>query len=611
MKECPQCHYCFGDHMERCDRDRSLLEELLPGTPIIGRKYRLDRKIGSGSMSMVFQGSAIETGEPLAVKVIMPELLYIDPGLVDLFVQHTRAAAALQHQNIVRVFDYGQTSQQVLFLVSEFLEGASLAELLASERRLNIVRALTLAGQLCEGVVYAHRHGVQHRDLKPSNLFISTDGSGNECLKILDFGLARLKTAELIELVPPSLRDTLLGRPYYLAPEQFEGGAVDARADLYAIGALTYHMLAGRPPFEGANYPTLKEQHLTTPPPPLRIFCPELAPAIEELVMKALEKEPSRRHASVLTLAVQLASQREHLINEEKYRTRDLAELNPPAKFVAQSSDADDQIYDELLEELKEINTGEISSMIKMIEPEQVIAAQQRSELVEELSPAAIIYLFASQFLPPLASGQRRRQLHNNFFTERERLAALLLTAALFSLRRRGALEITTGARESQQRQMALRPQRNEGFVVEALNVDIVPLDALEGKIINALRQASPLRFYNIFLNIAQTSVATVEREAICEIVADYIADELAVRRLLQAFRRNLPLEAGESAIHYEATQTMAAYAPQAELVERWLLELQQEPPVEVGGKQIQPFAHIFKYYTDLFRHNSRELGGE
>ena len=225
---------------------------------------------------------------------------------------------------------------------------------------------------------------------------------------------------------------------------------------------------------------------------------------------------------------------------------------------------------------------------------------------ITELSPTCIVYLFVQQFLPSVLSGQRSRKMHNNFATERERLAAMLLTVALFSLSCRGAIEIAVGS-NTQKKQIALN-NRNDGLIVRAINLDLPPLDILECKITDSLKRTNISRFYNIFLHIAQTSVASTEKEAICEIVADSIADELTVRKLLQSKRRSRMLESGESAIDYELASDLTPYQNQASAVTDWIQALQRQATLELSGKPVQPFIYILKYYTDLFRHNSKEL---
>ncbi|MEW6736029.1 MAG: serine/threonine-protein kinase [Acidobacteriota bacterium] len=618
MKECPVCNSCFGDHMNVCDRDQSLLQELLPGAPIIGKRYRLDRKIGAGTMGIVFQGTEIETGKTIAVKIISPELLYVDPGLVDLFVQHGRAATTLQHPNIVRVFDYGRTSHNLLYLIMEYLEGCTLTELLNQQGKLSIKHALSIITQVCEAIAGAHRFGIHHRDLKPSNVFITIDSNGQEIVKVLDFGIARLKTVELLALVPTTVRETLLSNPYYMAPEQFEGTAIDARADIYAIGVLLYHIFTGQLPFYGSSYDAIKEQHLKAAAPPLRQLRPEAPATIETIIMKTLEKQPSQRFTTVFALAVQLAAQQEALA--QTVIPEIIATTNPAKLEHEQSSTSPEQKDPAEILPLMAVMAPSLAydplatnpgysfpeeDPLQKTEPTFVTISDQP---IGELSPTSLVYLFPQQFLPELLAGQRRHVMHKGFITERERLAAMLITVALFSLRRRSVIEIAHGPAAAARLPRSMRPRHNQGFIVYANNLEEAWLDALEEKILSALKKTNPSRFYNIFLHIAQTSVATVEREAICEIVADCIAEDLATRRLLRPIRRKPPIEPGESAIQYEAAAELDPFTPQVEAVQGWLLSLQQEGKVDLAGKQVQPFNYIFKYYTDLFRHNSREL---
>ncbi len=850
MKECPICHTCFGDRMEVCNNDKSLLLDLIPGASVIDNKYRLDKKIGIGRVGIVFQATVMKTGEVVAIKVISPNLVTADPSLPERFLTLIRAFASLDHVNIVKVFDFGQTEENILYFVMEYLSGATLAELLQQQKQLSLELALSVSSKVCEAIANAHRSGVYHLDLKPSNIFVCSGKDGQQLVKVVDFGIVRLKVPSLISQLSPMQRDYVLGKPYYFAPEQFTSDQIDLRSEVYAIGAILYHLLAGNPPFTGGSYPMLKMQHIGVTPPSLREIRPDILPTLESIIIKALEKRSSQRHSSVIALAIQLSAQlakyRESLLNQinqanstasglpippepfyssdptpppiNKYTTKSgadntlaalpvapeafyssdsvlaptlersrtlafklgdtlgalpippepfyssdptpapittyspifvpndtLAALpSPPEPFYSSdptpppveenpqsllikmketlgsfSNSSESPCSDELisgseksvstpikLEEtlgafpetsgysretpidttvyevakdkskpfnksygitepvysipsliaptlrieegnivtrplasesfyvgeafdeasqksIEEIQIFEQVDIDKAFEQAGIGETAERTSIskflafpstkqpsfsapVYELSPNAIIYLFVERFVPALLSGQRGRQMHGNFSAERERLAALLLVTALFSLACRGVIEISVGNNNSQKKQIAL--SQHEGFIIRGVNLEIPALDILESKIVDNLKSAKATRFYNLFLYIAQTSVATSEREAICEIVADMIADELSVHSFLRSKQKTRKLQPGESAVYYELACDLSPYRNQAVAIQDWLQSLQQQAEIDLVGKPVQPFMHIFKYYTDLFRHNSKEL---
>jgi serine/threonine-protein kinase len=269
---------------------------------VIGRalgKYRVLERLGAGGMGEVYAAEDTSLGRKVALKVLRPEVA----GSADRrqrFQREARAVAALNHPNIVTLYSVEEAEGQ-LFLTMELVEGRSLRELLR-EGPLPVGRLVALASQVCEGLCTAHAAGVLHRDLKPDNLIVTAD----DRVKILDFGLAKLLTPpasggdpDAATLSSPGMT---LGTAGYMAPEQALGKAVDARADLFAVGVVLYQMATGRAPFEGDTVVALFDHLLHRPPVSPERHVPGLPAGLVAVILKALEKDPARRYGGAREL---------------------------------------------------------------------------------------------------------------------------------------------------------------------------------------------------------------------------------------------------------------------------------------------------------------------
>jgi serine/threonine-protein kinase len=313
MRECPRCERCYEDDTLVCPDDQAKTKHTLPGTTLLNGRYRLEKRLGRGAMGQVYlaRDENLITRR-VAVKTIRPDVLS-DEDLqegeaIARFEREARTAASVQHPNVIGVTDFGKSEEGVFFLVMEYVEGESLYQLLRREGTIPVQRALMLLRQTCAGVEAAHDEGILHRDLKPANIFIvqrkKKEGgsiSGDDLVKVGDFGLAKIISQSLAGATSgsgPASRG-ILGTPEYMAPEQMHAGAtLDARADIYALGAIAYHMLAGRPPFTG-EIMQIFAQKLTQETPPLSTIRSDIPANVEKAVMHALEKEPDSRSASV------------------------------------------------------------------------------------------------------------------------------------------------------------------------------------------------------------------------------------------------------------------------------------------------------------------------
>jgi serine/threonine protein kinase/formylglycine-generating enzyme required for sulfatase activity len=299
MKECPACRRCFPDEINHCPQDGDATTQSLVGEPILDARYQLERRLGQGGMGVVFQARHIFLKTSHAIKVILPDLVGNDPMLVTRFRQEALAAAAIRHQNIIAVTDFGVVRGTMPFLVMEFVNGKSLQDILAVEKKMSAERALEFASAIGAGVSAAHRQNIVHRDLKPLNIMTQTGQSISEGLKILDFGLAKIKSGELLGSFVQAKTSGLMGSPFYMAPEQWSDEEPDARADVYSLGIILYQMLSGDVPFKGNSIPAIMKKHLTLPPPSFASVGVDVAPRIEAVVYHALEKDPAARIPTV------------------------------------------------------------------------------------------------------------------------------------------------------------------------------------------------------------------------------------------------------------------------------------------------------------------------
>jgi formylglycine-generating enzyme required for sulfatase activity/serine/threonine protein kinase len=299
MKECPACRRCFSDDINHCPQDGDATTPSLLGEPILDARYQLEKRLGQGGMGVVFQARHIFLKTSHAIKVILPDLVGNDPMLVTRFRQEALAAAAIRHPNIIAVTDFGVVRGTMPFLVMEFVNGKSLQDILAEEKVMPPARALEFAAAIGAGVAAAHRQSIVHRDLKPLNIMTQLGQPVAEGLKILDFGLAKIKSGELLGSFIQAKTSGLMGSPFYMAPEQWSDEEPDARADIYSLGIILYQMLAGDVPYKGSSIPSIMKKHLTLPLPTFKSMGVDVSPRLEAVVQHALEKEVANRTPSV------------------------------------------------------------------------------------------------------------------------------------------------------------------------------------------------------------------------------------------------------------------------------------------------------------------------
>jgi serine/threonine protein kinase len=258
--------------------------------------YRIEGVAARSGMASIYRGTDLRTGRPVAIKIPHPEMEG-DPQFYDRFQREQEIGKKLDHPNVVKVIVDEDRSR--LYMVSEWVEGRLLRQLLNEVKKLPPERAIKIALGICNALDYIHSQGVAHRDLKPENIMVDSEDN----VKLIDFGIAanagsrRLTFAKLTEA---------MGTPDYISPEQVKGGRGDARSDIYALGVMLYEMLTGRVPFTGPNPFVIMNDRLLNSPIPPREIDPEISPQLQEIIYRAIERDPKRRYASAREFAKDL-----------------------------------------------------------------------------------------------------------------------------------------------------------------------------------------------------------------------------------------------------------------------------------------------------------------
>jgi predicted Ser/Thr protein kinase len=264
--------------------------------PLVGKvidgRFEVIERVGEGGMGVVYKVRQVPIGRIVAMKVLSQEMAG-DPNWVMRFEREARASSQLQHPNTIRMFDFGKTREGRLFMTMEFLDGRSLREVIADDAPLDPARVLKILVQCCASLGEAHAAGIIHRDIKPDNVFLLTMAGSPDFVKLLDFSVAKLLQESDGMRTQAGI---VFGTPQYMSPEQGRGMPLDARSDLYALGILAFEMLTGYVPFHHDQNPMIVLQmHVQKAVPPLPAGVP---PIVQQVVYKALEKDPAKRHQS-------------------------------------------------------------------------------------------------------------------------------------------------------------------------------------------------------------------------------------------------------------------------------------------------------------------------
>ncbi len=272
-------------------------------------KYRIDHVLGTGGMGVVVAATHLQLQSRVAIKFLSPDAVRSDASAARLL-REARASANIKSDHVARVIDVGTLETGAPYIVMEHLEGMNLAALLRQRERLPVGEAATYVLQACDGIAHAHALGIVHRDLKPSNLFVTRRANGSSSVKVLDFGLSKVTEPGGHLPADAHLTSTtdVIGSPVYMSPEQLRSTRdVDARTDIWALGTILFELIAGQPPFRARTLPQLCMLILHSKARSLREVCPDVPPALEAVVRRCLEKDPSKRFDSVRELVQALA----------------------------------------------------------------------------------------------------------------------------------------------------------------------------------------------------------------------------------------------------------------------------------------------------------------
>jgi len=337
-RRCPRCGTVYGDTARFCPRDGSQLIEVqprpapappppaggtavrTPPTParaldraaslsgqVLDTRYQVLKKLGEGGMSYVYLAKDVASGAPVAIKVLSPKLA-TDKSSVERLRREAGLAMRLDHANVCRIIRLGESEDGLIYLVMPFLEGELLSDREVRGGPMELAAGIDVLRQVCAGLHHAHELQIVHRDLKPENIMLVPEDGGRQRAVVMDFGLAKERRADpaIAKLTATGI---ILGTPEFMSPEQIRGKPLDARSDVYALGIVAFEMFSGKLPFQGRNAQEMMIARLRGQPLPLRQFRPDLPPALEKALARAMATDADARYATALEFAEALNAQ--------------------------------------------------------------------------------------------------------------------------------------------------------------------------------------------------------------------------------------------------------------------------------------------------------------
>ena len=332
---------------------------------ILGDRYEILEKIGTGGMAEVFKGKDHKLNRYVAVKVLKEEFRDND-GFVKKFKEEAQAAAGLAHPNIVNVYDVGDENG-IYYIVMELVEGITLKNYIERKGRLTIKEATSIAIQVSAGLEVAHNNHIVHRDIKPQNIIISREGK----VKVTDFGIAKATTSQ-------TTTSSAMGSVHYASPEQARGGYVDHRSDIYSLGIVMYEMVTGRVPFDGETAVTVAVKHLQEQMVPPSKYCPEIPYSLEQIIRKCTEKSPDRRYQDIGDL---MADLKQSLVDPDGDFVQ-MVDLDEQAKTVIMTKGTTSKV-----KESRRVNLSKDEDEDEDDEEEDEDSEDDEDEDDDELSP--------------------------------------------------------------------------------------------------------------------------------------------------------------------------------------------------------------------------------
>lgn len=306
MKFCPVCGTEYADDVKFCPRDGQTLKSANPAGDLIGQviadRYHVTKKLGEGGMGAVYLAEHVKMGRKSAIKVMSASMSQ-DPDAVSRFNREANNASRIQHPNICAIYDFGETSDGLIYLAMEFIEGDSLNGILKKSGPMSLQRAGAILSQTASALKLAHDAGIVHRDLKPDNIMIAQQG-GKDLVKVVDFGIAKAVGGdESGQKVTKT--GLVVGTPEYMSPEQLSGDKLDGRSDLYSLALVYYRMITGTLPFQAETSQETMIKRLTDDPMPLRQALPtgNFPPALQQVMDRALARYAAERYPDAVEFA--------------------------------------------------------------------------------------------------------------------------------------------------------------------------------------------------------------------------------------------------------------------------------------------------------------------
>jgi serine/threonine protein kinase len=296
-KICPTCGTEYPANERFCPRDGTALRSQGGGTDlvgsIIGERYHVLKKLGEGGMGQVYLAEHVKMGRKSAVKVMNPGMVH-DADAISRFNREAANASRINHPNVAGIYDFGETSDGLIYLAMEFIEGESLTSLVEKSGALSPLRAAEITRQAANGLSVAHDMGIVHRDLKPDNIMIAKNRDGTDCVKVVDFGIAKAAGAENQKVTKTGL---VVGTPEYMSPEQLAGDKLGGESDVYSLALVAFNMLTGKLPFEGETAQESMIMRLTDEPKSLASMKPDTSwsPEVQAVMAKALQRRVADR----------------------------------------------------------------------------------------------------------------------------------------------------------------------------------------------------------------------------------------------------------------------------------------------------------------------------
>ncbi len=314
MKVCPVCSTEYADDVKFCPNDGQTLRSTTRASDLVGQivadRYHVVKKLGEGGMGQVYLAEHVKMGRRSAIKVMNPAMVH-DPDAVARFNREASNASRISHPNVCAIYDFGETSDGLIFLAMEFIEGEPLTDLLEREGALSVSRATHIFLQTADALQAAHELGIVHRDLKPDNIMLTKgrSGGGADTVKVVDFGIAKaIGGDESGQKVTKT--GLVIGTPEFMSPEQLSGDTLDGRSDLYSLALVLYRMLTGTLPFEATTAQEMMVKRLTDEPLTLLDARPDLScpPGLQQVLDTALARTPTERYQSVAKFAADVAA---------------------------------------------------------------------------------------------------------------------------------------------------------------------------------------------------------------------------------------------------------------------------------------------------------------